>query len=124
GLPTIEAMPRFALIAGLALTLAIVPSASSGVRATGVAAGVPSALHAFLLRADEPVAHEYPRTPSFAWAPAPEHGGHYQFELATSPKFEDAPIVFKDTRVTMPAETIPRQLPWMEGLPYALCAHV
>jgi hypothetical protein len=117
-------MPRFALTAGLALALAIVPAASSGVRATGVAAGVPSALHAFLLRSDEPVAHVYARTPSFAWAPSPQHGGHYQFELATSQRFQDGSIVFKDTKVLIPAETISRQLPWMVGQPYALWAHV
>ena len=46
-------MPRFVLTAGLALALAVVPSASSGIRKDGVAAGVPGALHAFLLRADE-----------------------------------------------------------------------
>jgi hypothetical protein len=117
-------MPRFALIAGLALALAIVPSASPGLHTTGVAAGVPSALRAFLLRADEPVAHVYPRTPSFAWTPVKERGGHYQFELATSAGFQDSSIVFKDTKVDIPAETISRQLPWMVGQPYALWAHV
>jgi hypothetical protein len=117
-------MPRFALTAGLALALAFVPTASSGVRSSGVVAGVPSALHAFLLRSDEPVAHEYPRTPSFAWTPSPQRGGHYQFELATSQRFQDGSIVFKDTKVLIPAETISRQLPWMVGQPYALWAHV
>jgi hypothetical protein len=117
-------MPRFALTAALALALACVPAASSGVRSTGVAGGVPSALHAFLLRSDEPVAHVYPRTPSFAWTPSPQRGGHYQFELATSPRFQDGSIVFKDTKVLIPAETISRQLPWMVGQPYALWAHV
>lgn len=117
-------MPRLALTAGLALALALVPSASSGLQTTGVAAGVPSALHGFLLRSDEPVTHIYSRTPSFAWSPVAEHSGHYQFELATSKAFQDGSIVFKDTKVQIPAETISRQLPWMVGQPYALWAHV
>ena len=117
-------MPRFALTGALALALALVPSASPAASKDGVAAGVPSALHAFLLRSDEPVVHQYARTPSFAWLPAPERGGHYQFELATSRGFQDGSIVFKDDKVLIPAETIPRQLPWMVGDPYALWAHV
>lgn len=114
-------MARFVLAACLALTLALAPAASSGPRS--VAVGLPSNLRAFLLRVDEPVAHEYPRTPSFAWAPVPERGGHYQFELATSAGFGDSSIVFKDTHVPIPAETVARQLPWMTGSPYALWAH-
>jgi hypothetical protein len=116
-------MPRFVVTASILLVLAVVPQASS-MSGTGLVSGLPSGLHAFLLRVDEPVAHQYPRTPSFAWTPAPERGGHYQFELATSPNFEDGSIVFKDVRVPMPAETIARQLPWLTGEPYALWAHV
>jgi hypothetical protein len=117
-------MPRFVLTAGLALALAFVPAASSGVRDSTVAKGVPSGLHAFLLTASEPVSHVFNRTPSFAWTPAPEKGGHYDFELATSPKFEDSSIVFRATNVTIPAETVPLELPWMTGQPYALWAQV
>jgi hypothetical protein len=117
-------MRRLVLTACAALMLAVVPAASPGVHQSGLATGVPGALHAFLLRADEPIAHEYPRTPSFAWSPAPEHGGHYEFELATSPSFQDGSLVFHDPTLAIPAETIPRQLPWMEGNPYALWAHV
>ena len=68
--------------------------------------------------------HSYSRTPSFTWLPVDQHGGHYKFELATSRAFEDSSIVFKDTNVSLPAETISRQLPWMTGTPYALWAHV
>ena len=32
--------------------------------------------------------------------------------------------MFKDMSVAQPAETVPRQLPWMTGEPYALWAHV
>jgi hypothetical protein len=117
-------MARFALTACAALMLAAVPSASPGVRSSSIAAGVPSGLHAFLLRADEPIAHQYPRTPAFAWTSVAEHGGHYEFQLATSPHFQDGSLVFTDTNVLMPAVTVERQLPWMTGDPYALWAHV
>ncbi len=117
-------MPRLALAACAALALVAAPAATSGGRGSSVAAGVPTNLRAFLLRADEPISHAYARTPSFVWSPVPEHGGHYQFELATSRSFEDGTIVFRDTHVPIPAETIPRQLPWMTGDPYALWAHV
>ena len=40
------------------------------------------------------------------------------------PSFEDSSIVFKDTKVPIPAEAIARQLPWLTGDPYALWAHV
>ena len=83
-------------------------------------------LHAFPAprrRADN--AHSYPRTPSFTWRPASQKGGHYQFELATSQSFEsDGTIVFKDTKVPIPAETVGKAVPVMTGSPYALWAHV
>ena len=107
----------------LALALALVPQALGG-SSGDLAPGAPSGLRAFLLRADEPVIHEYSRTPSFSWLPVPERGGHYQFQLATSPKFGDSSLVFIDNKVPFAAETIQRQLPWMTGEPYALWAHV
>src|SRR5581483_1974117 len=88
------------------------------------APGAPQQLRAFLLRADEPVAHQYPRTPAFTWTPVAERGGHYQFELSTSPQFDDGSLVYKDNNVPVPVVTVPRELPWMTGDPYALCAHV
>ena len=117
-------MARLGLALCLALALGLTPAASPSAQSSGVAPGAPANLHAFLLRADEPVLHTYPRTPSFAWSPAPERGGRYQFELATSSSFEDSSIVFKDINVPIPAVTVPRQLPWMTGSPYALWAHV
>jgi hypothetical protein len=118
-------MPRIALIACVALTLGLVPQASGGGSGkSGLVAGAPSGLRAFLLRADEPIAHEYSRTPSFAWTPVAERDGHYQFQLATSPTFADSSLVFIDTKVPFPAETIPRQLPWITGDPHGLWAQV
>ena len=67
----------------------------------------------------------YSRTPSFTWQPGQRcTGGHYQFQIATSQSFQDATLVFKDMNVAQPAETVPRQLPWMTGEPYALWARV
>jgi hypothetical protein len=116
-------MPRLALLTGLALTLALVPQAS-GRNSGALVPGAPTDLRAFLLRADEPIAHSYSRTPSFSWAPVAEKGGRYQFALASSPSFQDSTLVFKDDSVPFPAETISRQLPWVTGSPYALWAHV
>ena len=84
----------------------------------------PTGLRAFLLRADEPLAHSYSRTPSFSWRSVALRGGHYQFQIAVSKSFQDGTLVFKDMSVAQPAETVPRQMPWMTGSPYALWAHV
>ena len=46
----------------------------------------PQDLHGFMLRADEPSADTFTRTPSFAWNPVPG-AKTYQFELATSRNF-------------------------------------
>ena len=116
-------MPRFALLAGFAVALALIPQASGG-SSGSLVPGAPKGLRAFLLRADEPIVHEFSRTPSFSWLPVSEHGGRYQFELASSRTFQDSTIVFKDSSVPFPAETISRQLPWVTGDPYALWAHV
>ena len=116
-------MPRFALLAGFAVALALIPQAS-GVSSGALVPGAPTGLRAFLLRADEPILHEFSRTPSYSWSPVAEHGGRYQFELASSRTFQDSTLVFKDDNVPFPAETISRQLPWVTGDPYALWAHV
>jgi hypothetical protein len=97
--------------------------ASSAVHSGSFSRG-PAGLHAFLLRADEPITHSYSRTPSFTWQPVALQGGHYQFQIATSQAFQDGTLVFKDMNVSQPAETVSRQLPWMTGSPYALWAHV
>ena len=116
-------MSRSVALAAIALTLAVVPAATSST-GSGLVPGPPTGLRAFLLRADEQVQHQYPRTPSFSWRPAQQKGGHYQFELATSQTFGESTIVFSDPNVPIPAETISDQLPWMTGEPYALWAHV
>ena len=113
-------MKRFAAALLLGFTLTLVPQATSH----ELVLKPPGGLHAFLLRADEPIIRTFPRTPSFAWNPVQRAGGHYQFQLATSQSFEDSSIVFKADRLQIPAVVIPRQLPWMTGSPYALWAQV
>ncbi len=55
----------------------------------------PAGLRAFLLRAEEPVKHEFSRTPSFAWSPVPG-AVRYEFELATSKQFPGAAIIWSN----------------------------
>ena len=75
----------------------------------------PQGLKAFLLRTDEPVKHEFDRTPSFAWAPV-RGALRYEFELATSKSFTESSIVWSNandefveptTTTTAPATTTP-----------------
>src|ERR671930_22331 len=56
-------------------------SAPTTKRAKGL--GAPQGLRAFLLRADEPAVHEFPRTPAFAWKPV-KGAKRYEFTLSTS----------------------------------------
>jgi hypothetical protein len=83
----------------------------------------PDQLHAFLLRADEPVSHTFSRTPSFAWLPV-AGADHYEFELANSPTFNEGTLVWSSASLKTPAASIPYALPWMTGVPYALYARV
>jgi hypothetical protein len=69
----------------------------------------PQGLTAFLLRTDEPVKHEFDRTPSFAWLPV-RGALRYEFELATSKSFTESSIVWSNANDefvgTAPATTI------------------
>ncbi len=95
--------------------LAIAPVADAAVSA-------PSSLRPFLLRADEPAARVFPRTPSFAWRPV-RGTTQYEFELATRSNFTDGSVVWAGT-AKMPTIAVPLALPWMTGTPYALWARV
>jgi hypothetical protein len=75
----------------------------------------PQGLTGFLLRSDEPVKHEFDRTPSFAWLPV-RGAIRYEFELATSKSFTESSIVWSNandefvaptTTTTTPATTTP-----------------
>jgi hypothetical protein len=86
---------------------------------------VPNALHAFILRADEPVKpnHTYAEMPAFVWHAVP-HATRYELELADNRTFSDVSILYQDTSIAAPVASIQTQLPWMNGNPYALWVHV
>ena len=118
-------MARRILPALAVLALVLTAQAMPAVHHTGTLSEIPTDLHAFLLRANEPVEpYVLADPPAFTWKSVKLTGGHYQFQLSTSRNFEDATLVFKDANVSQPAETVTRQLPWMTGEPYALWARV
>ena len=115
---TFETMARVLCAAALLAALALCGSAEARQNSH-----VPTGLHAFVLRADEPVTHTFSRTPSFGWNPV--HGATaYQFELATSQRFTENSIVWSAKGLKTPAVSVPVSLPWMTGQPYSLYAHV
>ncbi|MGZ4258379.1 MAG: hypothetical protein ACXVRE_11510, partial [Gaiellaceae bacterium] len=114
------------VVAACALTVAVCATAAASTSAvTGAKLNrAPTGLHTFLLRPNEAPQQFYPRTPSFAWNPAPRTGGTYDFQLATSKSFDDSATLFSYTKLRIPALAIAHQLPWMTGDPDALGAHV
>ncbi len=109
------------------LTLVAIGLVLSGPAAQSAPATAPTDLRAFLLRADEPTVTSFPRTPAFAWH---AFGGavSYDFQLATSRKFDERTIVWstasRSEPLQVPAVTIPISLPWMSGHPYAFYTRV
>ena len=103
-----------------ALLAALVFCGAAGARATGTA---PTGLHGFVLRADEPIAHTFSRTPSFGWNPV-RGARNYEFELSTSSRFTPNGVVWSADRLKTPAVAVPISLPWITGRPYSLYAHV
>jgi hypothetical protein len=83
----------------------------------------PQGLRPFLLRVSEGQSRTFARTPSFAWKPV-RNAGYYEFELATSPAFNDGSMIWASDTLRTPAVSVPVSLPWMTGKPYALWAHV
>jgi hypothetical protein len=112
---------RTPLLAAVCLGLLLL--APAGEAATAVRGAPPTGLHGFLLRADEPVRNSFPRTPSFAWNPAPG-AIRYQFQLATSSSFRESGIVYSTTGLTTPVAAPTVMLPWITGNPHALFARV
>jgi hypothetical protein len=100
-----------------ALAVTGVAHASSG----GLAA--PKGLHGFLLRADEPAAAAFDRTPSFAWAPV-AGALRYEFQLSVSSAFSDNGVLYDDSTLVTPVAAPPLTLPWITGSPHALYARV
>jgi hypothetical protein len=83
----------------------------------------PTGLHGFLLRADEPLSTDFPRTPSFGWNPLPG-AVSYEFQLSTSSAFRDNATLYQDKTLTTPVAAPPLTLPWITGEPHALYARV
>jgi hypothetical protein len=108
---------RSAILAAVAAFLCVATPASSAT------VGTPSGLHGFLLRADEPAATTFHRTPSFAWNPVPG-ARKYEFQLSTSNTFRDNGILYSDSTLRTPVSAPTLTLPWITGSPHALYARV
>src|SRR5262245_47246137 len=114
---------RTRTLATVALAAAVTATLLSGsALARGEALRAPAGLKPFLLRANEPALREFPRTPSFSWAPV-RGALRYEFQLAKNPSFTES-STFWTTTQTGPAVAIPLALPWMTGKPYAAYARV
>jgi hypothetical protein len=90
--------------------------------AKGDSLSSPSGLHAFLLKANEPVRHEFPRSPAFSWKPV-KGATRYEFQLAKTANFTEG-SKFYSTWSKSPALALPIALPWMTGQPFAAYARV
>ncbi len=106
------------------LSLLLVALAVAGVaHASTAAVRAPHGLHGFLLRADEPSASTFHRTPSFAWSPV-AGALRYEFQLSTSSVFRDNGVLYDNAQLVTPVEAPPLTLPWITGSPHALYARV
>jgi hypothetical protein len=111
------------VLALAAVCLSLLGVASAAEAATPVKGTAPAHLHGFLLRADEPSATSFPRTPSFAWNPVPG-ALRYQFQLATSSSFRESGLLYSATNLATPVAAPQLTLPWITGNPHALFARV
>src|SRR4029078_8429746 len=91
--------------------------------ATPVKGAAAAHLHGFLLRADEPVADSFPRTPSFAWNPV-AGAVRYQFQLSTISSFRASGLLYTAANLSTPVAAPQLTLPWITGNPHALFARV
>lgn len=116
---------RIVRLASLGLAVLAAAALVSGSAFARDAASVqaPSSLKPFLLRASEPAVRDYPRTPSFSWAPV-RGASRYEFQLSKTPNFQDGTIFWASSSLKSPAVAIPLTLPWMTGAPYAAYARV
>src|SRR3954470_24254727 len=107
----------------LAVCFGLLTLAPAAEAAKPVRGAAPSNLHGFLLRADEPAATSFSRTPAFAWNPV-AGAVRYQFQLATSSTFRESGIVYSAGALTTPVAGPTVMLPWITGNPHALFARV
>src|SRR3954463_14679355 len=103
----------------LCILTMLAATAFAGTASASTALSGPSGLHGFLLRADEPAAVSFHRTPSFAWTPVPGAIG-YQFQISTSSAFRDNGIVYNTPDLKTPVASPPLILPWITGSPHSL----
>ncbi len=114
---------RFAAASLAALLVASGATAATRTQASAAALAAPLDLRGFMLRADEPSADTFSRTPSFAWKPV-RGAQRYQFELSTARTFASGAVLWSSKTLTAPAAALPIALPWISGTPYSLYAHV
>ncbi|HEV7133181.1 MAG TPA: hypothetical protein VGN27_05565 [Gaiellaceae bacterium] len=110
---------RFLRIAVLLMLVAGFTAVAGSARTLDL--GAPTGLHGFMLRADEPQATTFDRTPSFAWNPVPGATG-YEFQLSTSSTFRDNGVIYADDTLTTPVAAPNVTLPWISGSPHSLYA--
>ena len=108
------------LLLALLATLVLATTANAS---SSASAAAPSGLRAFLFRADEPLRHEFARTPAFAWSPV-AGAVRYEFELSTSNAFRENGLIFADRELRTPVASLQLTLPWITGSPYSLYARV
>ncbi|MFN2627458.1 MAG: hypothetical protein ABR569_02325 [Gaiellaceae bacterium] len=111
------------LAAILLALLAFVPAAGATRVAHPRSGAAPADLHGFVLRADEPRADDFARTPSFAWKPV-SGSVKYEFQLSTSAAFRDSGLLYTANKLLAPVVSVDMTLPWITGEPHALYARV
>ncbi len=114
-------MPRFArLTITVLLSLLVVSGATAATRSQTATLAAPQDVRGFLLRADEPSADTFTRTPSFAWKPV-AGAQRYEFQLSTARTFASGALLVRKSS-TAPAMSLTTALPWISGTPYSLYA--
>src|SRR4051794_32252297 len=114
-------MPRFArLTITVLLSLLVVSGATAATRSQTATLAAPQDVRGFLLRADEPSADTFTRTPSFAWKPV-AGAQRYEFQLSTARTFASGALLARKSS-TAPAMSLTTALPWISGTPYSLYA--
>lgn len=106
-----------------ALVIALALPAAAPAHQVATSTKAPTGLRAFLLRYNEPITHDYSRTPSFGWKAVPK-ATSYEFELATSDAFRENSVIWSASGLMLPGTSVPLALPWIKGNPYSLFARV
>jgi hypothetical protein len=116
-------MPFARLAVTVLFSLLVVSGAAAATRsqtADTVTLAAPLDVRGFLLRADEPSADTFTRTPSFAWKPV-AGAVRYEFQLSTARTFASGALLARKS-TPAPAVSLSLALPWISGTPYSLYA--